>query len=163
MNCAICAREARRALTGLGAFCGKAHCEEMLRRHGAYLEELRREDPGLMPEAFTEADFERFALKLALFLLDRISPDVRQLYRESTPALLEPMEMAGEVRGHLLRHLPASHVRVVELGGSSHLVHPDAYAFLQPVPAAFMRDAVCLAGLLPLLGIVPQEQGGAAP
>jgi len=154
MSCAICGRQARRALTGLGAFCGTEHGQELLRRHGAYLEELRREDPGLMPEAFTEGDFDRFALKLALFLLDGISQGVRQLYREGAPALLEPLVMAGEVRGHLLRHLPASHVRVVELGGPSHLVHPDDYAFLQPVPAALMRDAVCLAGLLPLLGVV---------
>src|SRR5262249_41474493 len=102
---------------------------------------------------------DRFALKLAVFLLDRISPQVREMFRQRAPSLLEPVAMALELKERILRQLPESHVALEEAVGLARLFRSGTYSFRQPVPAALVAEALGRAGLLPLLGIGP----GAAP
>jgi hypothetical protein len=162
MNCVVCGRPCHFALKHLGGFCGEEHRQELLRRHHALLDELRQEAPALMPAELREADFERLALKWAAFLLDHISPPLRRLYQERARALLGPLEMAAELKGHILRRLPPGHVEVASAPGLARLVHADVYAFRRPVPAALVVEAIRQAGLLPLLGVVPDDRPGPA-
>jgi hypothetical protein len=158
VKCAICGTDCREAYLNLGAYCGEEHRREILRRHRLYLDELRREDPLKAPEAFTVPDFDRFALKLAVFLLDRISPQVRELFRQQAPSLLEPVAMSLELKERILRQLPPSHVVLEEATGLALLFRSGTYAFRVPVPAALVFEAIRQAGLQPLLGLVPSEQ-----
>ena len=162
MRCVICGRECHEAFMNLGAYCCDEHRAEVLRRHRALLDELHAEDPLHMPEAFGVPDFDRFVLKLAVFLLDRIGPQVRELFRQQAPALLEPAEMALELKERVLRQLPASHVELEEAVGLARLFRGGTFTFRQPVPAPLVIEAIRRAGLLPLLGIVPgaSEPGG---
>jgi hypothetical protein len=159
VKCAICGTDCHQAYLNLGAYCSGEHRREILRRHHVYLNELRREDPLQMPEAFSVPDFDRFSLKLAVFLLDRISPQVRELFRQRAPSLLEPVAMCLELKERILRQLPPSHVVLEEATGLARLFRSGLYSFRVPVPAALVVEAIRRAGLLPLLGIVSGEQG----
>jgi hypothetical protein len=158
VKCAICNTDCREAYLNLGAYCGEEHRREILRRHRLCLDELRREDPLKAPETFTVPEFDRFALKLAVFLLDRISPEVRELFRQQAPSLLEPVAMCLELKERILRQLPPSHVVLEEAAGLARLFRSGLYSFRQPVPAALVFEAIRKAGLLALLGIVPGKQ-----
>ena len=160
MKCLICGKECHEAYLNLGAFCGEEHRLEVLRRHHAYLDELRREEPLRMPEAFGVPDFDRFSPKLAVFLLDRISEEVRDIFRRRAPSLLEPVAMALELKERILRQLPDSHVEMEEAVGLTWLFYSGTYRFRQPVPAAMVVEAIRKAQLLPLLGVDDAEQGG---
>src|SRR5262249_60054760 len=118
--------------------------------------ELRLEDPLTMPDLFRVPEFDRFVLKLAVFLLDRLSPQVRELFRKRAPSLLEPLEMALELKERVLRHLPASHVELEEAVGLARLFRGGTFSFRRPVPAPLVVEAIRRAGLLPLLRIVPR-------
>jgi hypothetical protein len=160
MKCKICGQDCHEAFLNLGAYCGAEHRREILRRHEAYLDELRLEDPMKMPETFSVPDFDRFTLKLAVFLLDGISPEVRELFRQRAPSLLEPVAMALELKERILRQLPPSHVVLEEATGLARLFRSGTYSFRVPVPATLVFEAIHRAGLLPLLGIVPDEAPG---
>jgi hypothetical protein len=161
VKCKICGTDCREAYLNLGAYCCEEHRREIVRRHRAYLDELRREDPLRMPEAFGVPDFDRFALKLAVFLLDRIGPQVRELFRQKGPSLLDPVAMSLELKERILRRLPVSHVVLEEATGLARLFRSGLYSFRVPVPAALVVEAIRRAGLLPLLGIVPNQPGEA--
>jgi len=157
MKCAIFGTDCHEAYLNLGDFCGEEHRLEVLRRHHAYLEELRQEEPLRMPGAFSVPDFDRFSMKLAVFLLDRISAEVRELFRQKAPSLLEPVAMALELKERILRQLPDSHVELEEAVGFARLFRGGTYRFRQPVPAALVVEAIRKAQLLPLLGVVPGD------
>src|SRR5262249_6327441 len=117
VKCAICGKDCRETYLNLGGYCGDEHRREIQRRHRLLLDELRLEDPLTMPDLFSVPDFDRFALKLAVFLLDRISPEVRELFRQRVPPLLEPLEMSLELKERILRQLPSGHVALEEAVG----------------------------------------------
>jgi hypothetical protein len=162
VNCLICSQECQEAFLNLGAYCCEGHRLEILRRHQELLAELRREAPGRMPELFSVADFERFTLKLAVHLLDGISPAVRELFRRQMPLLLNPVEMALELKEHILLQLPSTVVALELASGPARLFRSGTYSFLQPVPKDLVLQAIRSARLLPLLGVIPPA-GGAGP
>jgi hypothetical protein len=144
-------------LTHLGGYCGPEHREEILRRHRQLVEELRRENPGRMPPALSRDDFERLALKLAVHWLDGLGPRARARCRRRLPLLLDPLDLALELKGRVLPLLPADLVELRGACGLGGLFLPGSYDFRQPVPAALVAEALRRAGLLRLLG-----RGGAA-
>jgi hypothetical protein len=159
VKCTICGEDCHEAFLNLGAYCSDEHRREILRRHHVYLDELRHEDPLRMPDAFSVPEFDRFSLKLAVFLLDRISPEVREMFRRQAPWLLEPLPMSLELKERILRQLPPSHVVLEEAAGLARLFRSGLYSFRVPVPATLVIEAIRRAGLLALLGIAPGEQG----
>src|SRR5262249_36823198 len=99
MLCAVCGKgPCRQRFVHLGGYCSDEHRQELLRRHEANLAELLGEDAALMPEELTEGDFERLMLKLAAHLLTGMSDAMCELYRQRTPALLDPLEMASDMK-----------------------------------------------------------------
>ena len=142
MRCAICGEACNQTFLRLGGYCGEEHRDELLRRHHQRLDELRQEDVRAMPEVLTVPDFERLALKLAVHLLDRMHPVLRALYRAVAPSLLDPLEMAAELKRLLLRQLPASHVTLGEAAGLQRLFFDGTYAFTLPVPARLVLEAL---------------------
>jgi len=160
VKCAICGKDSYALLLRLGAYCAEEHRLELLRRHQRLVEELRREEAAKMPEVLALADFERFVLKLAVRLVDSMSERVRKLYQGRAPALLDPLEMAEELKAHLLPHLPAGLVAIREAQGlSSLLFRAGTYRFLQPVPAALVIQALKKARFLPILGLPATGKG----
>jgi hypothetical protein len=155
VKCSICGKECQESFLNLGAFCCEDHKQEVLTRHHNFVEELRREAPWQMPDRFSMDDFERFALKLEVRLLDALSPSVRELYRQTFPKLLNPLQMALELKEHILVQLPPSHVALEPAGGLSFLFHGGAYHFLQPIPADLVVEALRKAGLVAVLGPRP--------
>jgi hypothetical protein len=151
MNCVICGQECHEAFLRLGGFCSAEHGQEILSRHHQRLSELRREPVALMPETFDRDAFERFALKLAVHLLAGIGEETREEFRRRLPGLLEPLEMALELKERILRQLPVTHVLLTEATGLARLFHSGTYTLLQPIPASLMRQAVEQAHHLPLL------------
>src|SRR4051794_38107555 len=97
VQCAICGKECDQAVLRLGGYCGEGHRRELLGRHRRLLDQLRREELRAVPEALDVPDFERLVLKLAVRILDALSPDTRRCYREAAPGLLVPLEMAQEL------------------------------------------------------------------
>jgi hypothetical protein len=142
VKCAICGTPCDQAFLRLGGYCGEEHRDELLKRHRQRLDELRHEDVRAMPEVLAVPDFERLALKLAVHLLDRMNPTLRALYRAVAPSLLDPLEMAAELKGLILRQLPASHVTLEEAAGLQRLFFDGTYAFPQPVPACLVLEAL---------------------
>jgi len=142
VKCAICGVPCDQAFLRLGGYCGEEHRQELLQQHRRRLDELRQEDVRAMPEILGVPDFERLTLKLAVHLLDRMSPPLRALYRAVAPALLDPLEMAAELKGLILRELPASHVRMEEITGLPSLFCDGTYSFTQPVPARLILEAL---------------------
>lgn len=149
MKCALCGRPCREALLRLGPFCCDDHRRQLVQRHRRLLNELRREDLRAMPEVLTPPEFERLARKFAVHLLAVMTPELRERYRVLAPALLDPLEMAQELKARLLRQLPASHVRLTEARGLLRFFCDGTYALLQPIPAPLMREALVKARLLP--------------
>ncbi len=151
LKCAVCGKDSHLGFLRLGPYCSGGHREVLLRRYEEQVAKLRREDASVMPERFSLADFERFTLKLAVHLLSGMSKATRELYRRERPTLLDPMEMALELKERVLRELPASHVRMEEATGPAGLLHGGSYSFLMPVPAALVRQALEKADLSPIL------------
>jgi hypothetical protein len=159
MHCAICGQECNNAFLRLGGYCCEKHRQEVLKRHRDLVEELAGEDVRQMPDVFHLPDFERFALKLAVHLLLGMSEGLRQLYRQRAPNLLDPLEMALELKECILRQLPASHVHLEDATGLAVLFHDGTYRFLQPVPDHLVVEAIRKARLCALLGEIPDEEG----
>jgi hypothetical protein len=151
VRCANCDKDCNEAFLNLGGYCCDEHRDEILRRHRQLLDELRLEAPRQLPETFTLADFERFALKLAVHLLAGIGPTVRQMYQQRMPSLLNPLEMALELKERILLCLPAEYVTLQHAEGLARLFRGGTYFFRQPVPAALVVDALRQARLLLLL------------
>jgi hypothetical protein len=149
MKCAICGRPCREALLRLGPYCCDEHRRQLVQRHRRLLDELRREDLRALPDLLTPPEFERLALKFAVHLLAVMTPRLRQSYRAHVPALLDPLVMAQELKARILRHLPASHVRLTEARGLLSFFYDGTYTLLQPIPAPLMRAALVKARLLP--------------
>jgi hypothetical protein len=126
----------------LGGYCGEEHKQELLQQYRQQLDVLRKEDVRAMPEILAVPDFERLALKLAVHLLDRMNPEVRKLYRAIAPSLLDPLEMAAELKGLILAQLPASHVTLTEATGLQRFFVDGTYSFQQPVPSRLVLEAL---------------------
>ena len=142
MQCAICGKPCNQAFLRLGGYCGEEHRDQLLKRHRQQLDVLRKEDVRAMPEILAVPDFERLALKLAVHLLDRMNPEVRKLYRAIAPSLLDPLEMAAELKGLILAQLPASHVTLTEATGLQRFFVEGTYSFQQLVPARLVLEAL---------------------
>jgi hypothetical protein len=156
-RCALCGRPCAQSFSNLGGYCGPEHREEILRRHRQLVAELRREDPGQMPPALSRDDFERLALELAVRWLDGLGTEARARCRRRLPLLLDPLELALELKGRILPLLPADLVVLEGACGLGGLFLPGSYDFRQPIPAALVVEALRRAGLLRLPG-----RGGAA-
>ena len=151
MKCAVCGADCRQALLRLGGYCCAEHGRELLRRHRELLDELRREPLLAMPEALAVPDFERFALKFAVRLVEGMSAPVRRLYERQAPLLLNPLDMAGELKARILPELPAAYVELQEATGLARLFHDGTYRFTRPVPARLVLEAMRRAHVLPEL------------
>jgi hypothetical protein len=149
MKCAVCGADGDAALLHLGAYCCEEHGRELLRRHHALLDELRREELLVMPEALGVPEFERFVLKFAVRLVEGMSQPVRLLYLRQAPLLLNPLEMASELKARTLPHLPAEYVELEEATGWARLFRDGTYGFKQPVPSGLVLEAMARAGILP--------------
>jgi hypothetical protein len=88
---------------------------------------------------------------LAIHLLAGIGPTVRQMYQQRMPSLLNPLEMALELKERILLCLPAEYVMLQPASGLARLFRGGTYSFRQPVPAALVVDALRQARLLPIL------------
>jgi hypothetical protein len=131
----------------LGGYCSQEHRQVLLDRHRALLGELLGEDPLAMPEVLDTRAFDRFALKVATHVLARMDEDLPRRYEREAPWLLDPLELALELKERLLRQLPASHVALEEARGWARLFRGGTYAFLQPLPADLLRQALLRAGI----------------
>jgi hypothetical protein len=72
-----------------------------------------------------------------------------QLYRDTSPELLEPLEMAAFVKALILDQLPASHVAREEARGLQQMFCDGTYSFRQPVPSRLVVEAMERAHVLP--------------
>jgi hypothetical protein len=133
----------------LGGYCGEEHMQEVLRRHRQQLDELRHEELRAVPEALTVPDFERLALKLAVHILAAMSPQTRSRYERQAPELLDPLELAAELKARILPQLPAGYAVLEEAVGHQRLFFDGTYSFLQPVPAPVVLEAMERAKVLP--------------
>ena len=149
MKCAICGKECNEAFLRLGGSCGEGHRRELLERHRRLLDELRREELRAVSEALGVPDFERLALKLAVRIIDAMTPDTRRRYREVAPRLLDPLEMAQELKARILPGLPGTHVVPEESAGHMRMFCDGTYSFRQPIPAALVLEAMERANVLP--------------
>lgn len=149
MKCVICGQECDQGFLRLGGYCGEEHKQELLVRHRRLLDELRQEDPQVMPTTLAVPDFERLALKLAVHLILGMSDGLYQLYQQTSPELLEPLEMAAMLKALILSELPASHVTLAEARGFQRWFFDGTYSFRQPVPARLVVEAMERAHVLP--------------
>jgi hypothetical protein len=151
VRCAICGKECNAAFLRLGGYCGEEHRREVLRRHHQRLDELRREELRAVPELLTVPDFERLALKLAVHLLAAMSPQTRLRYERQAPELLDPLELAAELKARILPQFPGGYAVLQEAVGHQRLFYDGTYSFPQPVPARVVLEAMERAKVLPPL------------
>jgi hypothetical protein len=149
MKCVICGKECNEGFLRLGGYCGEEHKQELLARHRRLLDDLRQEDIRVMPEILAVADFERLALKLAVHLILGMNDGLYQLYRDRSPELLEPLEMAAFLKALILSELPASHVAREEARGLQRFFCDGTYSFPQLLPARLVVEAMEKAHVLP--------------
>ena len=163
MKCVICGKECNEGFLRLGGYCGEGHKEELLARHRRLLDELRQEDIRTMPVMLAVADFERLALKLAVHLILGMNDGLYQLYTDTSPDLLEPLEMAAFLKALILHELPASHVAREEARGLQRFFCDGTYSFHQPIPAGLVVETMERSHVLPWAREPDGLQEGTSP
>jgi hypothetical protein len=163
MKCAICGKDCNEVVLHLGPVCGEERRQELLARHRRLLQELAGEKLRALPDPVFLPDFERFALKLAVHLLAGLSQDLVQRYRQEAPWLLNPLEVALEIKERILRLLPAEYVTLEDARGPLRLFFRGTYSFKGPVPARVVLEASVRAIALSALGLSNGGHPPAAP
>lgn len=150
MKCDICGAEVESGsiYPGYGLACSK-DCEQIIQgRIKASDDALLAEPLDQMPEKLETQDFERWAHKLALHLLNEMSESDKARLKENNRILQHPSYMALELKELILRHIPSCYVSETEARGHDRLFYGGTYCFRQPVPKEVIYRACQKAEIL---------------
>lgn len=133
---------------GMG-FCCSEDCSQIAQgRRKAFHGELEAENLGELPDKLETADFERWALKLAIHCLKTLTEDQRRKIADANPMYLIPEQFALDLKDKILRHIPACYVSEVEARGHERIFHGGTYCFRQAVPSEVIVKACKQAQIL---------------
>lgn len=136
MKCDVCGQEASSGslMFGFGFTCSEDCSQIAHGRVKSYHEELTAEPLGQMPDNMETADFERWALKLALHMVKGMDEKIRQKIQANNPMMLVPENLSLELKDQIIRQIPKCYVSEVEARGHERIFHGGTYCFRQPVP-----------------------------
>jgi hypothetical protein len=151
MNCAVCEKKNLTSATVLpdyGAACSEKCYKVLKTKREAYLDELRAETLGVIPEELDVRAFERFVLKFALHFLRDLNPKSKAKLKRSCPMILIPEELALEFKDRLLKHIPLFYVSSLDATGHERMFHGGVYQFKCAVPSKVVIEAFKKAELI---------------
>lgn len=150
MKCEICNGESDRGslIFGLGFVCSEDCAQIAKGRIDAHHKELSDEPLAEMPDKLETADFERWALKLAIHALKGLTAATESKLRKNNPMMLVPHNMALELKDQIIRHIPRCYVSETEAKGHDRMFYGGTYCFRQPVPKEVIYAACKKAEIL---------------
>jgi hypothetical protein len=143
MKCRICECESNRgSVTPLGLCCENC-LDEDRREWKEILDRERAADIFDGPEEFGLADFERFALRLAVKALDSDGEAIRK----ANPWLAAPSELSMLVKERLIEAMP-ERFSTIQARGHERLFRGGAYRIIGKIPKDELMAGCVKAGLL---------------
>lgn len=147
MKCVICGAETKSAtiVFSIGAACSDDCIQIAQGRRHAMIDQLKAEPLEEMPDQFETHDFERWAFKLSVHLIEHMT----QQQKESVaPFLQVPEWLSLELKERILNHIPACYVSSVRSRGHERLFSSGTYCLRQPVPKQTVIEACQKAEIL---------------
>lgn len=150
MKCDICGTEASAGHLIVGeGFCCSEDCVQIAKeRRNVFIQTLRNEPLEEMPAQLETHDFESWALKLAVHVLDSMAEDMKRTIAGANPMMLQPETLALELKDQIIKKLHKAYVSETEVRGHARMFYSGEYCFRQPVPKAAILDAAVRAQIL---------------
>ena len=150
-HCVICGRPTHEFDTVLGPYCSQAHLAKLVEEERLLHAELLAEPPEAMPETFADEDVDRLTLKIALLILDALSPEEKARRQRNGRWILPPEQMAVAIKVSIVNHLPARYRSRFALYGTARVFFTQAYRSRLKIPRDVIRKALARAEFLNVL------------